>query len=180
MGSSNAMLTTFGATFFGVIASFLLWFGGQWWIKRRRDKKALKYLLQEIQDEIQLNITILTLLVQTIPKKLDEGDIPYHLPNRMRLAVYYSIVSSGEIRLIPSMRKQRLIRYSAIVCENFNTFINNTEMLLAIFLLKPDGLGLAKHRLERLVEQAEERAKGLTEYLKLLKQVDLPEEEAIK
>lgn len=171
------MLTTFGATFLGVIASFLLWFGGQWWIKRRSDKKALEYMMKEIQEEFQLNIALLHIFQKTTLGMLDNGNIPVYIPNRMRLAVYNYIVSSGEIRLIPSIRKQRLVRYSALICENFNKFVDNTEILLAIFLLKTDGLVWAKYRLERLTEQAEESARRLTEYLEKIKQEDLPEEE---
>lgn len=173
------MLATFGATFLGVIASFLLWFGGQWWIKQQRDKKALEHMMQEIQEEIQLNITLLLQLAQDIPRELNKEKISHYLPHRMRLAVYYYIVSSGEIRLVPSRRNQRLIRYSAVICENFNKFIDNTEMLLAIFLLKPDGLVLAIHRLEMLAEQAKESANRLQEYLQKLQQVNLPEEDSM-
>ncbi len=171
------MLVTFGATFFGVIASFLFWFGGQWWIKRQRDKKAIKHMMQEIHEEIQLNIDLLIQLAQSIPRELNKGKTSLYLPNRMRLTVYNYIVSSGEIRLLPSRRKQQLIRYSALICESFNKFIDNTEMLVAIFVLKPSGLVVAKYRLERLAEQAMESAQRLDEYLKKLQQVDLPEED---
>ncbi|MFC2071263.1 hypothetical protein ACFLUU_00885 [Chloroflexota bacterium] len=63
------MIVTFGAAFFGVIASFLLWSGGQWWIKRQRDKKAVMAMMEEIQEEIQLNIALLTELMENAPKE---------------------------------------------------------------------------------------------------------------
>lgn len=171
------MLTTFGATFFGVIASFLLWYGGHWWIERRRNKKALEHMMQEIQGEIQLNIAILTQLRHDIPTELSKEVISAYIPHRMRLAVYHYIVLSGEIRLLTSRRKQWLIRLSAAICQNFNSFIDNTERLLAIFLLRKDGLVWAKYRLERLAEQAQESADRLSEFLGKLQQANLPEED---
>lgn len=171
------MLATFGATFFGVIASFLLWYGGQWWIERRRNNKALKHMMREIQGEIQFNIALLTQLNQSIPKELSKGMISHHIPNRMRLAVYNYTVSSGEIRLLASRRKRGLIRFSAAICQNFNSFIDNTESLLAIFLLKPDGAEWAKYRLEKLAEQAQESANLLQDYLGKLQQENLLEED---
>ena len=140
------MIVTFGATFFGVVASFLLWFGGQWWIKRQRNKKAVRAMMEEIQEEIQLNIALLDQFTKTAPKMLEEGNVPVYIPERMNLAVYNYVVSTGEIRLIDDIRKQGLIRYAAKVCEIFNKFIDNTELLLAIFLLRRDGLVWSKHR----------------------------------
>jgi len=170
------MIVTFGATFFGVIASFLLWFGGQWWIKRQRDKKAVRAMMGEIQEEIQFNIALLGQLAKTAPEMLEEGHVPVYIAERMNLAVYNYVVSTGEIRLIDDIRKQRLIRYAAKVCETFNKFIDNTELLLAIFLLRSDGLVWAKHRLKGLIETAEDNRKYLEDILTKLQQSE-PQEE---
>ena len=164
------MIVTFGATFFGVVASFLLWFGGQWWIKRQRNKKAVRAMMEEIQEEIQLNIALLDQFTKTAPKMLEEGNVPVYIPERMNLAVYNYVVSTGEIRLIDDIRKQRLIRYAAIACETFNKFIDNTELLLAIFLLRSDGLVWAKHRLKGLIETAEDNRKYLQDTLNKLRE----------
>ena len=114
------MIVTFGATFFGVIASFLLWFVGQWWIRRRSDKKALESMMKEIQEELQLNIYLLHIFQTTTLGMLDNGNIPVYIPNRMKLAVYNYIVSSGEIRLIPGIRKQK---HSLSPLEYFRLFL---------------------------------------------------------
>lgn len=173
------MLVIFAATFLGVIASFLLWFGGQWWIKRQRDKEALGNMMREIQEEIQLNIAILNELIQNVPKMLETGNVPMYIPNRMGLGVYQYLVSSGEIRLLTDVRKQRLIRYSAVTCESFNKFIDNSELLLAMFLLKPDGLIWAKYRLERLLESAKDKRDYLQDNLNKLQESKLPEEDSM-
>ncbi len=170
------MLVTFGATFLGVIASFLLWFGGQWWIKRQRDKKVLGNMISEIQEEIQVNIALLTGLIKGVPKSLQEGMISHHLPCRMRLEVYQYAVSSGDIRLL-EFSKQRLIQYTAVICESFNQFINNTEMLLAVFLMKSGGSKWARYRLEQLVESAKDSRDYLQDTLHKLQQGELSKEE---
>jgi hypothetical protein len=170
------MLVTFGATFFGVIASFLLWFGGQWWIKRQHNKRAVKAMMQEIQEEIQLNIAILDQFSKTAPKMLKGGNVPVYIPYRMNLAVYNYVVSTGEIRLINDIRKQRLIRYAALACETFNKFIDNTEVLLAIFLLRSDGLVWSGHRLKGLIESADDNRKYLEDILSKLRRDDLEKE----
>ncbi|MFC1962751.1 hypothetical protein ACFLWB_01990 [Chloroflexota bacterium] len=77
------MLDTFGATFFGVIASFLLWFGGQWWLKRRHDQRAEKHMTREMREEIAWNINVLTPFKEIAPKLLGEGNIPLFIPHRM-------------------------------------------------------------------------------------------------
>ena len=82
------MLITFGATFLGVIASFILWFGGQWWIKRQRDKKALGNMMREIQEEIQFNIGLLDGLIRHVPEMWEKENAPVYIPQRMRLEFY--------------------------------------------------------------------------------------------
>ena len=102
------MLVTFGATFFGVIASFLLWFWGQWLIRRKRDKKALRAMMREIIEEIGLNKALLETAPKAISKILNKGDIPMYLSLRMNFAVYNYIVQSGEIRLIKDINNVNL------------------------------------------------------------------------
>ena len=94
-------------------------------------------MMQEIHEEIQLNIALLTGLIQAIPRELERGNVPMYIPHRLKLTVYQYVVESGEIRLLADFRKQRLIRVAASVGESFNRFIENTEMLLATFQFKP-------------------------------------------
>jgi hypothetical protein len=162
------MLVTFGATFFGVIASFLLWFGGQWWIKHRHDQKAVKNIIREINEEIALNINILVGFIGSTPKIISEGNIPFYIPHRMNLSAYHYFSSSVESRLL-DVSIQRWILNAGIQCEHFNNFINNTEVLLTSLLAQPNGLQYAIKRLEMLVEQAKETAKNLKEILEKLK-----------
>lgn len=173
------MLDIFLNVFWGVIASFALWFGGEKLIRHQRDKKARDNMLQEIQEEIELNIAILITLIDSIPRELENRNIPHHLPCKLRLAVYEYIVKSGDIRLLADFGKRRLIRYSAVVSENFNSFIDNTERLLAIFLLKSDGLVWATYRLEKLVEQAKETKGYLQDTLNKLQLNKLSKERRI-
>ncbi len=161
------MFVTFGATFFGVIASFLLWYGGQWWLKRRHDQLAVKHTLREMRDEIVDNINILTLFAEGVPKMMAEGNIPAFLPHRMNLPKYNYLTSSGELRLLDA-DKQGWILVAGQASERFNDFIDNTELLLALTLGLPNGLKLATHRLEGLIEQAKEIAKNLKEILGIL------------
>lgn len=158
------MLVTFGATFFGVIASFLLWFGGQWWLKQRHDQRAVKHIAREIHEEIALNIHILADFVESTPKMIGERNIPLFLPHRMNLSMYHYLTSSGELRLL-DVSKQRWILVAGMHSERFNKFVDNTELLLATFLGLPDGLKYAIQRLEMLVEQAQVSAKNLNEIL---------------
>ena len=163
------MLDIFLNVFWGVIASFALWFGGEKLIRHQRDKKARDNMIQEIREEIEFNIALLTQLPQDITGMLENNNIPTYIPHRLRLGVYEYILKSGEIRLLADFRKQRLIRYAAVVSENFNSFIDNTERLLAIFLLKSDGLVWATYRLEKLAEQAKETKGYLQDTLNKLR-----------
>lgn len=172
-------MNTFIATFFGVIASFLLWFGGQKWLQSQAEKKALHNMATELKEEIELNIALLSQLRQGIPRELSRGNVPHHLPYRLRLVVYDYIVKSGDIRLFTDFSKQRLIRYSAMISENFNHFIDNTETLLGIFILKSDGLKWARYRLEKLVEQAEDSGGYLLDTLNKLQLDKISEEESM-
>ncbi len=158
------MLVTFGATFFGVIASFLLWFGGQWWLKRRHDQRVVKHMVREIHEEIAWNINILADFTESAPRMIAKGNIPLFLPHRMNLSMYRYLTSSGELRLL-DVSKQRWILVAGTLSENFNKFVDNTELLLTAFLGLPDGLKYAIQRLEMLAEQAQDSAKSLNEIL---------------
>lgn len=161
------MFVTFGATFFGVIASFLLWYGGQWWLKRRHDQLAVKHIVRETKDEIAVNINVLTQLVRDVSKMMVEGNMPIFIPHRMNLPKYSYLTYSGELRLLDA-GKQRWILVAGQISETFNNFIDNTELLLALTLGLPNGLKLATHRIEGLINQAKDNAKNLNKILGIL------------
>ncbi len=158
------MFVTFGATFFGVITSFLLWYGGQWWLKRRRDQIAVKHIVREIREEIAWNINILVLLAETTPKMIARGNIPVFIPHRLTLSVHHYLTSSGELRLL-DVSQQRWVLSAGMISERFNNFIDNTESVLTSAMGLPNSLVIVKHRLEGLTEQAPDTAKSLTEIL---------------
>jgi len=169
MLDSGVFLQTFLPVFVGVILSFLLWFGGQWFIGYRRDKKARAAMLREFEEEILLNIGMMEHLVQKVPEIWAQGNIPVHITYRMSLEVYQYIVESGEIRLIKDIHKQRLIRSVGISCSRFNNGIDNTEVVFATLIGKENAMRLAQIRLEGLIEQAKDEKKFLLECLKELR-----------
>ena len=158
------MLVTFGATFFGVVASFLLWFGGQRWLKRKHNQRAVEHIIREIHEEIALNINILIYFTNDTPKMIEGGDIPVFIPHRMNLSAYHYLTSSGELRLL-DVSKQRWILNAGMLSERFNGFVDNTELLLTSMMGLPNSLVVARHRLEMLTEQAQETTKNLNEVL---------------
>lgn len=162
------MFVTFGATFFGVFASFLLWYFGQWWLKRRKDEIAVKHIAREINEEIALNINILALLAEGVPKMVAGGNIPVFLPHRLNLSVHRYLTSSGELRLL-DVSQQRWILNAGMISESFNKFIDNTELVLTSAMGMPNSLVIARHRLKGLAEDAQETAKSLNEILENLK-----------
>ena len=168
MLDSGVFLQAFLPVFVGVILSFLSWFGGQWFIRYRRDKKARAAMLQEIKEEILINIHLYDHIVRTIPGLLAQGNIPLYMPYRMRLEVYQYIVESGEIRLINDRHKQGLIRTAGSMCSTFNDFIDNTEVVLVTLIGKQNAVKLAQIRLNGLMEQAEDEKKLLLQWLKEL------------
>ena len=169
MLDSGVFLQTFLPVFVGVILSFLLWFGGQWFIGYRRDKKARAAMLQEIEEEILMNIGLMDHLVQKVPEVWAQGNFPVHIPYRMSLEIYQYIVESGEIRLIKDMYKQRLIRSVGFSCSKFNDGIDNTEVVFATLIGKENAVKLAQIRLEGLIQQAKDEKKFLLECLKELR-----------
>ena len=158
------MLVTFGATFLGVITSFLLWFGGQWWLKRCNERRAVKHIVREIHEEIAWNINILIDFAESVPRMIAGGNVPLFLPHRLNLSVYRYLTSSGELRLL-DVSKQRWILNAGTHSERFNKFVDNTELLLASLLGLPNSLAVAKQRLDKLAEQACESTKSLNEIL---------------
>ena len=154
------MLVTFGATFFGVISSFLLWYVGQWWLKRRKDQKTVKHIVREIHEQIAGNIEMLGFLSEDVPKMISEGEIPIFLPYRLNLSVHRYLTSSGELRLL-DVSQQRWILDAGMASERFNKFIDNTELVITLALGLPNGRKIAKHRLVGLVEAARGRAESL-------------------
>lgn len=132
-------------------------------------------MMQEIQEELQLNIALLQTCIKVSYDVLDKQQIPLEM-TRVRLAALQYAISSGEIRLLSNIRKQRLIRYAMTICEEYNKFADNTERLLATFMLKDDGLIWAKYRVDKQVEQANATINYFQETLKKLKQDKLLEE----
>lgn len=168
MLSADIFVQTFLPVLAGVFVSFLLWFGGQWLVGYLRNKKAKVAMLREIEEEIVINMDSLDNLVKGISELVAKGDVPVYIPHRMKLEVFQYIVQSGEIRLISDIHKQRLIRYVAYVCNMFNGFIDNTEVVLVTLLGKPNAVKLAHQRLNGLMEQAVEDKRVLSIWLKEL------------
>ena len=151
------MLEQFIATFAGVMLSFILWFGTVKIWKYQQQKKARDHLSKEIVEEIKENIDVLGLFANLIEKELQAGRIPV-LGQKINISARQYSVSSGELRLIGSSEQRKFIRNSMYVCEDFNHFVENTELLLAMGNLKaqPQALSLAKYRLNQLKENARE------------------------
>jgi len=168
MLTEDIFVQTFLPVLVGVLASFLLWFGGQCLVGYLREKTAKVAMLQEIEEAIETNMDILDLLVRGMPKSLARQEIPIHIRCRMRLEVFQYIVQSGEIRLVTDIHKQTLIRHAAYVCSTFNDFIDNTAVVLAKMIGEPKASKIAHQRLNGFVKQAEDEKKVLSIMLKEL------------
>ena len=153
------MIEQFVATFAGVMLSFLLWFGTVRIWKYQQEKKAQKDLGKEIVEEIKENIDLLGLFAGLIETELQAGRIPV-LGQKLNVSARQYSVSSGELRLISGSEQRKLVRNSMYVCEGFNHFVENTELLLAVMNLKAQWQALlgAKYRLNQLREHARETA----------------------
>ncbi len=176
MMNFESAFITFGATFAGVILSFLFWFGGSYLIRWLEHRKALKSMMREIHEEMQFNIAELDISTGYVKKALSGGDVPLVIPRLRHLATSYA-VSSGEARLLRSIRKQRIVGYTATACEEYNHFVDNTERLLAILLLREDGLTWVKYRLEGFAEHINGCKSLLQDYLIKLQKKNLSEDE---
>jgi len=148
-------------TFLGVLASFASWFGAQKWLRNQKEKKAKANMSKELKEEILINIGMLDVLIKSVPRELKKGNVPALIPSKLKLQVYDYIIQSGDIRLFGDFSKQRKIRMIGYLCEHFNHFIDNTENILAILLLKPNSLGTAHHRLANFVESAKDTRKAI-------------------
>lgn len=176
MLSDDIFVQTFLPVLVGVLASFLLWFGGQWLVGYLRDKKAKVAMLREIEEELVLNIDILDSLVEEIPKSLAKKEIAVLIPFRMRLEVLQYIVQSGEIRLITDIHKQEVIRCMAYLCSIFNDSVDHIEVVLATLIGKPNAAKLAHQWLTGLVERAVKAKELLSKWLKELQGESLTKE----
>jgi len=166
---------TFGATFAGVIFSFILWFGGSFFIKWRENRKVLKAMMREIFEEIQLNTGVLSLTVGSIQKALGGIDIPLFFPKLKHSASSYA-VSSGEVRIIKNIRKRRIVGYLSLLCESHNHFAENTERILALLLLRKDSIDLVRIRLDGFLKETNEKKLAIEDFQKKLTQKNLPED----
>lgn len=175
MGTFDYALITFGAAFAGVVFSLISWFGIDALIRLRRNNKVLKTMMQEIQEELQFDIALLAMMSTNLRQELDRDSMPMSIPKLRHSAINYAI-SSGNIRLIPNFRKQRLVRYAAAACELFNEMSKNTERLLATLILKSDGETWAKYRINKDIEQMSATKRLLEHYLTTIQREDLPDE----
>jgi hypothetical protein len=161
------MLVTFGATFAGVFASFFLWFGAQWLLKRRRERKATQHMILEVTQELLFNVGWLRALKEKTPKSVEEAvseeNIRLFVPERALTSACRYAVVSGEIRLVPNYSKQQAIRNSLEACELFNASAEKTDLMVSIFLLKSDGIASAIRRVASVAESAAQLANFLEE-----------------
>lgn len=162
------MAVTFGATFAGVFASFLLWFGAGWLIRRGQNKKAREHTVHEIVDEIKVNIAHLDSSMETVASMREKELVPL-IFHRLSLTAYQYAIVSGEIRLL-DVHKRVFIGNAASICEAHNRFVDNTELVLAILLLRRDSLNrmIVEYRLDRLSENLKDNRDFLLALLKRL------------
>jgi hypothetical protein len=165
------MAIQFGATFAGVFASFLLWFGARWLIQCHTDKNAAKQLLKDIEYEILGNIAILEAIINSTTSLLkDMKNMPSFVP-RLRLDVYKYGVGSGDLHLLKNVKTQRLIKYIASECGFFNRYADGTDLWLGIYTLRndPNSLIGAIRRLQGLIDNAKDTQERLVHSLNDLK-----------
>ena len=168
-------MVTFGATFAGVFASFILLLGSRWLYSHHRNKETSKYMLQEIEDEIQENINLLAKLMQSLPKIIDDENAPaFFRPRTSTQALRYAI-ESGDIRLLSDYRKQLLIRDCLANCEAFDKFVENSDLVFAASFGLQDGFRIVRERSYAIVEGAKTLKDTLEANLKEL--VGKPKEE---
>lgn len=163
-------LETFLPIFLGAFLAFLSVLGAERLLTHLRNRKAKATMLRDIKEEIMMNVAILDNIIRTTQQMRNEKRMVMFLTH-MREEVYQYIVASGEIRLINDMEKRSLIRSLGFLCSSFNHFLDNTELLLALFgtlLPQPTALIRAEIRLKGLLEQAEDDKKQLQQWLKQL------------
>jgi hypothetical protein len=161
------MLITFGATFAGVFASFFLWFGAERLLKLNREKKAAQHMITEVSQELLFNVKWLRHLRDKTPKSVDEAvnkdTIKLFMPERALTSACRYAVTSGEIRLIPDYNKQQAIRESLEECDLFNKIAEKTDLMVSIFLLRPDGIAHAIERVNAVANSAVQLSNALEE-----------------
>ena len=172
------VIMNFLAVFAGVILSFSLWFLGEHiikWLAQRKDREAMT---REIVEEAKFNILVLTSTQNFVKKRFDGGDIPYFF-TRLRTSASSYAISSGNVRLLKTRRKQLIVRYMNEIYESENRFNENTELLFAILLLRSDGRTLVDYRLTRIAEGCSQSVSLLTDLLNKFQQKNLPEDEKL-
>jgi len=144
------MAVTFGATFAGVLASFILWFGSERLIRWLRERRTVDHLLSEVRGEIAVNIMFLRKLAEALPHartEVDEKEASrLFVPERALTSACRYAVVSGELRLIRDRRKREAIRNCADACDIFNATADKTDLMIALFMLRPDGMALVNQR----------------------------------
>jgi hypothetical protein len=145
--------------------SFSLWFLGEHIIKWRSQKKECEMMYKEVCDEAQLNIIALNTELECVQKALvDVRDIPVFIPRLLTTATIYAI-TSGNVRFINSRKRQLALCLLNRLYESYNQFIENTEQLFTILLLREDGLTWVHYRLERYCKHISQNITSLNKYL---------------
>jgi len=171
----------FVAVFVGVLLSFSLWILGEHIIKWRAHSKDREAMTREIVEEAKFNIIVLNQMLDYVEKALkafDGGDVPLYFP-RLRTSASNYAISSGNVRLLKSRRKQLLVRYMNEMYERENCFAENTELIFAILLLRKDSRDLVYHRLTRIPEGIRQTISVLTDLLNKFQQKNLPEDKKL-
>ncbi len=168
----------FVAVFAGVLLSFSLWFLGEYIIKCLAHSKDREAMTREIVEEAKFNILTLNGTLDFVKKRFDGGDVPMFF-SRLRTSASSHAISSGNVRLLKSRRKQLLVRYMNEIYESENRFAENTELLFAILLLRRDGHTWVDLRLTRVAEGIPEKISLLTDFLNKFQQKNLPEDKKL-
>ena len=111
---------------------------------------------RELLPEARLNLDKLDQLPDEFAKMEATGKVPVFIPSRMGLAALHQATSTGQLRIIRNRQTEYRWRLIAETCESFNAFVDNTEHVATICLLKTDGASIAFFRANQLAEQAKE------------------------
>jgi hypothetical protein len=121
----------------------------------------------EVALELLFNVRWLRALREKTPKSakeaINEENVRLFVPERALTSACRYAVESGEIRLLSDYSKQEAIRNSLEACEIFNATAEKTDLMVCLFLLKPDGIESAIHRVESVAESATQLANFLKE-----------------
>lgn len=138
-------------------------------LKRREEKVTIAAMERELIEEARLNIAKLDQLSVMIPRMEESRTVPVFIPYRMSLATLHQVISTGQLRLLPSNQSQRRWRLVAETCESFSGFVDNTELVAIISLLRKDGLTIIKYRCRQLAAQAKDTKQSMD---RLLSEID--------